>query len=148
LAGLITNAFFGAVISFVYLALFQAGQQVAGFDVRDAVSYVWVTQSLISVGGAWISWEMAETIRSGDVITDMARPWSFYGYWLSRSLGERCFNLLLRGSLTYLIGVLYFNTHIPSAAQLLAFLATISIGVLVSVAFSFTLNLLAFWLLD
>jgi ABC-2 type transport system permease protein len=150
IAGLLTNAFFGAVFSFVYLAVFAASDQpvVAGFSVREAVSYVWITQSLISIGAGWISWELADTIRSGDVITDMARPWSFYGYWLSKSLGERVFNLLVRGAFTYLIGVLYFGAIVPDAAQLAAFAATIALAMLVSFAFGFMLNLVAFWLLD
>jgi ABC-2 type transport system permease protein len=149
LAGLITNAFFGALFSFVYLAVYgAAGATVAGYDVQDAVSYVWITQSLISVGAAWITQDLAGSIRTGDVVSDMARPWSFYGYWLSRALGERVFNLLVRGSLTYLIGVLYFGAQIPSLGQLLAFLATILLAILVAFAFNFIVNLTTFWLLD
>ncbi|MEN9935571.1 MAG: hypothetical protein RLZZ387_2150 [Chloroflexota bacterium] len=149
LAGLITNAFFGAVLSFVYLAVYGASDgPVAGFSVRDAVSYVWITQSLISVGAGWASWELADTIRSGDVVTDMSRPWSFYGYWLSKSLGERAFNLLVRGAFTYLIGVLYFGAYVPSGGELAAFVLTIALAMLVSFAFGFMLNLTAFWLLD
>lgn len=63
---------------------------MAGFTLQDAISYTWVTQSLISVGAGWlVSRDLMNTIRSGDVITDLSRPWSFYGYWLSQSLGER-----------------------------------------------------------
>jgi ABC-2 type transport system permease protein len=150
IAGLLTNAFFGAVFSFVYQAVYEASgsAEVAGFSVREAVSYVWVTQALISVGAGWVSWELAETVRSGDVITDMARPWSFYGYWLCKSLGERVFNLLVRGAFTYVIGVLYFGAVVPGVAQLAAFAATIVLAMLVSFAFGFMLNLTAFWLLD
>lgn len=150
IAGLLTNAFFGAVLSFVYLAVYASGDAavVAGFSVQDAVSYVWVTQSLISIGAGWVSWEMSDTIRSGDVVTDMARPWSFYGYWLSKSIGERTFNLLVRGALTYVIGMLYFRARVPTPADLLAFLPTIALAILVSFAFGFILNLTAFWLLD
>jgi ABC-2 type transport system permease protein len=86
LAGLITNAFFGALFSFVYLAVYgAAGGPVAGYGVQDAVSYVWITQSLISVGAAWITQDLAESVRTGDVVSDMARPWSFYGYSPSAS---------------------------------------------------------------
>ncbi|HWQ12724.1 MAG TPA: ABC-2 family transporter protein [Roseiflexaceae bacterium] len=148
IAGLLTNAFFGAVLSFVYLAVYQASGPVAGFSVHEAVSYVWVTQSLISIGAGWFSWELAETIRSGDVVADMYRPWSFYGYWLSRSLGERAFNLLVRGALTYVIGVLYFGAYVPSMGELAAFVLAVSLAMLVSFALGFTLNLVAFWLLD
>jgi ABC-2 type transport system permease protein len=149
-SGTLTNAFFGAVFSFVYLAVYAAGGggEVAGFSVQQAVSYAWIAQALISVGAGWVSYEMGETVRTGDVVTDMGRPWSFYGYWLSRTLGERVFNLLIRGVFTYLIGVLYFGAHIPSAAQLAPFLLTVALSMLVSFAWGFLLNLVAFWLLD
>jgi ABC-2 type transport system permease protein len=149
IAGLLTNSFFGALRCFVYIALYGAGGTVAGFTVNDAISYTWLTQALISLGGGWVdSRDLMLTIRSGDVITDLSRPWSFFGYWLSRSLGERSFNLLLRGSLTYLIGVLYFRAHIPSASEALGFAAAIGLALLVSFAFNFLVNLTAFWLIE
>jgi len=149
IAGVLTNAFFGALRSFVYIAIYGAGGSVAGFSMSDAISYSWVTQSLISIGAGWIiSRELMQSIRTGDVVTDLARPWNFYGYWLSQSLGERGFNLLLRGSLTYLIGVLYFQAHIPTPAQALSFAVSIALALMLSFAFSFIVNLSAFWLIE
>jgi ABC-2 type transport system permease protein len=149
IAGIITNAFFGALFCFVYQALYADGATVAGMTLHDALSYVWITQALISVGSGWIiSNEIAASISTGDVITDLYRPWSYYLYWLSRTLGERLFNLLFRGSLTYLIGVLYFGAAIPGPAQLLAFAPAIILAILVSFAISFMINVSAFWLLD
>jgi ABC-2 type transport system permease protein len=149
IAGVLTNAFFGALRSFVYIAIYGAGGSVAGFSMSDAISYSWVTQSLISIGAGWIiSRELMQSIRTGDVVTDLARPWNFYGYWLSQSLGERGFNLLLRGSLTYLIGVLYFQAHIPTPAQALSFGVSIVLALMLSFAFSFIVNLSAFWLIE
>lgn len=148
IAGLLTNAFFGAIRSFVFLALFEAGAVVSGFSVRDAISYTWITQSLISIGAGWITGEIAATIRSGDVVTDMSRPWNFYGYWLSRTVGERTFNLLLRGSLTYLIGVLYFAARVPAPADLAWFGVSVVFALLVSFALGFMVNLTAFWLME
>ena len=153
IAGLLTNAFFAALRCSVYIALYGAGGgsplSPTGFTLQDALSYTWVAQSLISIGGGWVeSRDLMLTIRSGDVVADLSRPWNFYGYWLSRSLGERIFNLLVRGSLTYLIGVLYFRAHIPSPAEALGFAAAISLALLVSFAFSFMVNLTAFWLIE
>ena len=134
IAGLLTNSFFGALRSFVYIAIYGAGGSVAGFTLSDAISYSWVTQALISIGAGWIiSRELMESIKSGDVVTDLSRPWSFYGYWLSQSLGERGFNLLLRGSLTYLIGALYFRAHIPTLPQALGFAASLALAAIARV---------------
>ncbi len=147
-AGALTNAFFGALMSFVYQAIYANGGTMAGFTMRDAISYTWITQSLLSIGAGWINPDIMRTIRSGDVITDLSRPWHFYTYWLSRTLGENAFNLLIRGSFTYLVGVLYFNAYVPALPQLAAFAVAISLAVLVLFAFSFIVNLSAFWLID
>lgn len=148
LSGMLTNAFFGALLSFVYRAIYAAGGSVAGFTVQDAVSYTWTTQSLISIGGAWLSSEIMQTIRTGEVITDLSRPWNFYGYWLSRVLGERAFNLLLRASLTYVFGIVLFGARVPGLANALAFLAAMLLAMLVSFSINFLANLTAFWLVD
>jgi ABC-2 type transport system permease protein len=148
-AGILTNAFFGALVCYVYQAVYAAGGAVAGYTLEDAISYSWITQSLISIGAGWItSTEIGLSIRTGDVLTDLTRPWSFFLSWMSRSLGERLFNLIFRGSLTYLIGVLYFGARVPSPADLLAFLPAISLALVISFAFSFCVNLAAFWMLD
>src|SRR5258706_4003699 len=148
-AGLLTNAFFGALRCFVYIALYGAGGSVAGFTLGDAISYTWITQSLISIGAGWIDTrDLMMTLRTGDVVADVMRPWNFFGYWLSRSLGERVFNLLARGSLTYLLGVLYFRAHVPTASEGLGFAASISLALLVSFGLNFLVNLSAFWLMD
>jgi ABC-2 type transport system permease protein len=149
IAGMLTNAFFGALRSFVYIAIYGAGGSVAGYTLQDAISYTWITQALISIGAGWIiSHDLMNSIKSGNVVTDLARPWSFYGYWLSLSLGERGFNMLLRGTLTYLVGVLYFRAHVPTPGEALAFALAISLALVLSFAFSFIVNLSAFWLIE
>ena len=148
IAGMLTNAFFGALRCFVYQAAYSEGGRVAGLTLNDVISYTWATQSLISIGAGWLALDIAATICSGAVISDLSRPWNFYGYWLSRFVGERGFNLLTRGSLTYLIGVLLFGARLPSASEALAFAVAISLALLVSFAFSFIVNLSAFWLID
>ena len=146
--GMLTNAFFGALMTFVYRAIFAGGGAVGGFTVEDAVSYTWVTQSLISIGGGWITAEIGATIRTGEVVSDMTRPWNFYGYWLSRTVGERLYNLLLRASLTYVIGAAVFGARIPTVANFAAFLLAMTLAMLVSFSLSFMVNLAGFWLVD
>src|SRR5450755_3876321 len=49
LAGLLTNAFFGAVFSYVIIALYSARPVVAGYNVKDTLSYTWLVQAMIMV---------------------------------------------------------------------------------------------------
>ncbi len=148
LSGLLTNAFFGAILSSIYMAAYQGRERMAGYDAGDAISYLWAAQALISVGSAWVTGDLSRAIRSGDVAVDLMRPWNFYAYWLSQQLGDRLFNLLMRGSLTYLIGILYFGARLPALAALPAITISVIFAVLISAAYGFLLNASAFWLLD
>src|SRR6202158_3969960 len=86
LAGLVTNAFFGYLRTALFLALYAgaASTSIGGYDVQAAATYTWVTQALIMVLNLWGWWDVETTIRSGDVVTDLARPFSYLGYWLAR----------------------------------------------------------------
>jgi ABC-2 type transport system permease protein len=77
-AGLATAAFFGVVRTAVFFALYRERDQVAGLDVADAVTYVWVLQGLFAVVWAPWFWEHAEAIRSGEFVVELLRPaaWS------------------------------------------------------------------------
>jgi ABC-2 type transport system permease protein len=148
IAGMLTNAFFGMLRCFVFTAVYTTGSSVGGFTLPDMITYTWLTQSLISIGAAWVGADVMLSIRSGDVVTDLARPWNFYGYWLSRFLGERAFNLLVRGTLTYLFGIVLFEAALPEPWAALSFAVAISLALLVSFAYMFIVNLTAFWLID
>lgn len=147
LAGSLTNAFFGVFRSYIFIALYGAGGAVAGLTLRDAIAYVWLTQLLFALTYLF-SQEIAATIRTGEVVTDLFRPWSFYGYWLSRFLGERACNLLLRGLPTYALGMLLFGAPSPAAGRVPAFALAVGLGLLLTFTLGFMVSLTAFWLLD
>ncbi len=47
LAGLLTNAFFSSVFSYVIIALYHARPVIAGYNVNDTLRYTWVVQAMI-----------------------------------------------------------------------------------------------------
>jgi len=68
-AGAFTNTVFGFINVAILLALFRVRPLAGGYDARDAVTYVWVTQGLlmpISIFG-WT--ELALRIRDGSIAT-------------------------------------------------------------------------------
>jgi ABC-2 type transport system permease protein len=154
LAGLCTNAFFGFLRASVFVAVFAAvpaQADIGGYDVQAAVSYVWVTQSLIMVVQLWGWWDVETTIRTGDVVTDLGRPVSYVGYWLSRDLGRAAYFLLFRGLPTLLIGQLTLPEGLGLPTQPAAWaglVISLVLAVTVSFAWRFLLNLSAFWTTD
>jgi ABC-2 type transport system permease protein len=153
LAGLATNAFFGLLRVSLFVALFQSSPQttIGGYDLQAAATYTWVTQAMIMVICLWGWWDIEITIRSGDVVTDLARPFSYLGYWLARDYGRAVYFALFRGLPGLVIGQLTFPGGLrwpdtPIDATLL--LVSLVLAVALSFAWRFLLNVSAFWTTD
>jgi ABC-2 type transport system permease protein len=149
LAGLFTNSFFGYLRGAFLLAVYRTTSDVAGYDASAAVTYAWITQALIMVVALWGWWEVELTIRSGDVVSDLSKPFSYLGFWIARDLGRAAYFVVFRGLPVLICGQLVFGLHWPSTP--LAWLAVICstlLSVLASFGFRFLLNLSAFWTTD
>ena len=118
LAGLATNIFFGVIVSYVYIALFQANGQahaeVNGFTLHDTLRYIWLVQALIMVVLPFGWFDLMLTIRSGEVVSDLSKPSDFFWYWFSRESGRNVYYLLFRCIPTYLAGMLLFGIGAPT----------------------------------
>ncbi|MBI2940776.1 MAG: ABC-2 family transporter protein [Chloroflexi bacterium] len=149
LAGLFTNACFGYLRGSVFIALYQTERSIGGYDVSAAVTFTWVTQALIMVVFLWGWWDVEETIRTGDVVSDLAKPFSYLGFWLARDYGRALYHLLFRCCPILLIGEVMFGLRWPTSPVTWAALAlSLTLAVAISFAWRFTLNLTAFWTTD
>ncbi len=149
LAGLITNGFFGVVRSFIFLALYRERPVAEGYDLLDALSYVWLTQALIMPVLLWGWLEIALTIRTGDVASDLAKPFSYFGYWLSRDLGRAAYHVLYRSVPTVLLGALLFEVRVPQRPETwLLFAASLLLAIVLGFCIRFIINVSGFWATD
>ena len=149
LAGIATNAFFGAVYVLVYTALFTDRGEVGGFTLADTITYTILAQSLLMVMSAFGNRELSDAIVKGTIAVDLARPIDFYAYWASLDLGRAAYYFVFRGLPTFAIGAVMFGVKWPaSPGVFLLFLATVALGMVVSFAFRFITNGLAFWTTD
>jgi ABC-2 type transport system permease protein len=148
-AGLITNAFFGALRSYVFIALYRAQPVAAGYDLGAAVTYVWLTQAMIMPVYLWGWQEIALTIRTGAVATDLARPFDYFGFWLSRDFGRALYHLLYRWLPTVLTGLVFFRIRLPTQlATWLLFAVSLTLAIVISFCLRFMINVCAFWTTD
>jgi len=151
LAGIITNAAFGCFKALIFIALYrsQGGQSVGGYDVRDALTFVWLAQGMIAVAAIWGWYDIAQTITTGAVATDLSRPYDYFTFWYARDCGRAAAQMLLRGVPSLLIGALLFQLRFPTQpGQWVLFAVSLLLAVTVSFALRFLLNLGAFWWLD
>lgn len=133
----------------MFLAVYQSTANVGGYDVQAAVSYSWVTQAMIMVTSNWGWWDVEETIRTGDVVSDLSKPFSYVGFWLARDLGRATYFVVFRALPIMLVGQVLYGLHWPSSpAAWLAFAAALWLGVIASFGWRFLLNISAFWTTD
>jgi ABC-2 type transport system permease protein len=152
LSGIFTNSVFGLIYSYAYIALWRAAPDAGGYDVRDAVTYVWLGQSLIMTVALWSGGttdDLNERIRSGDVAIDLYRPVPLLWWYYAGDLGRGVYHFLSRGLAPSLIGLVLFHIR-PPASPLLAvgFLVSVILAITVSFAIRFLVAATAFWVLD
>lgn len=150
-SGVITNSFFGCIRAFVFIALYRArgGATVAGYNLADAITFVWLGQGLIAVVAIWGWWDVADTIRTGAVVTDLSRPYDYWSYWFARDAGRAAAQILMRGLTSFAVGAVLFGVSLPrSVGQWALFAVGLELAIIVSFGLCFIFNLLSFWLLD
>lgn len=148
--GLVTNTLFGFFRAYTFIALFAAaGHSLGGFDLKDTLTYSFLTQSMIMTIQLWGWWDIATSIRTGDIVTDLFRPYDYQMWWLAQDLGRALFHLLSRGIFPFVIGAIAFNLRLPERPETWIFvLLSLILAVFVSFGIRFIINLWSFWLLD
>lgn len=149
-AGVVTNTVFGYLRAYVLVAVATAGGgTVGGWDERTLVTFSFMTQALLTGTGAFGETELAERVRSGDVVVDLYRPIDLQAWWLASWTGRAGFAFLARGIPPALVGALAFDLVGPSGPAMWgAFLVSVALASGVGFAVRFLTNLSTFWLLD
>lgn len=151
-AGVFTNTVFGFIGAYTYIALWEQRPNLGGYDLSQALTYVWLGQALLmtcAMMGGGFEDELMERIRTGDVAIDLYRPADLQLWWMASDLGRAAFHLLGRGIVPMALGALAFDLALPTGPLVwLAFLFSVFLGVVVSFAVRYLVALSAFWLLD
>ncbi|MET9270801.1 ABC-2 family transporter protein [Kribbella sp. NPDC003557] len=151
-SGLFTNTVFGFILCGVYLTLWRERPGLGGYDVPDALTFVWLQQGLlvpVGIFGATTTNELGARVRSGEIAVDLYRPTQLLLWWLSVDLGRATFEMLVRGGVPLLVGSLVFDLKFPSSP---AMWPAIALGLLLGITISFTIRYLValsgFWITD
>ena len=148
-AGVFTNTVFGFIQAYVLLAVLRQRDQVGGFDAADVVTFTFVCQGLLAAVAGFGPFELADRITSGDVVSDLYRPFDLQSWWIAQDCGRAAFQLVFRGIPPFAVAALVFDLRLPADATVWgAFLVSLALGLAVAFAWRFAICLSAFWLLD
>jgi ABC-2 type transport system permease protein len=153
IAAMFTNSVFGFLRCYVLLAVAAgAGSAVrgpAGYSPQRLATYVWIGQGLLGTVNIWSPPELAERIRSGEVVADLLRPVDPVWQYLAADLGRAGFAAITRLIGPVLIGALAFSLYIPARPVTYPlFVASVTLATVVCFACRFLVNATTYWLLD
>jgi ABC-2 type transport system permease protein len=149
LAGLATNLFFGALRAYVLIALYGARPEIASYTLASAITYTGLTQAILRAVQIFGWQDLMKTVRSGDIASDLAKPFDYYFFWLAQDLGANVIHLIVRGlpiMLAYAIAAPMVWP--PDASAMLAFALSLLLAMLISFAWRFCVNITALWSAD
>jgi ABC-2 type transport system permease protein len=149
-AAVVTNSVFGFLRVAVMLAVLDAGAPtVAGYNEPQLVTFVWAGQGLIGVVLLWAPLDLAERIRSGDVVTDLLRPIDPVWQMLAADLGRAGYAAVTRFVGPVAAGALVFELYAPRRPVTYAlFVCSALLATVVCFGCRYLVNSAAYWLLD
>ena len=149
LAGLLTNLFFGALRAYTLIALYGVRPQIAGYTLEAAVTYTGLTQAILRPVQIFGWLDLIQTVRTGDIVSDLTKPFDYYFFWLAQDLGTNLVHLVVRGLPILLVYALVTPMVWPADANAVtAFALSLLLAMLVSFAWRFCLNITALWMTD
>lgn len=150
LAGLVANTTFGFLKVAILLATVEAaGGELRGYDVGAMSAYVWLSQGLLGSVNLFGRTEMAERIRTGDVVVDFLRPLDVHVAAVAMDVGRGVFALLPRGVPSVLVGALVVGMTMPTTpTPYLLGLLSVLLGITVSAATVYLVAATGFWLVE
>jgi ABC-2 type transport system permease protein len=148
LAAVFTNTMFGFLRSAILLAVAGAAAAV-GYEPPKLLTFVWVGQGLIGVVLLWAPTDLADRIRSGDVVVELLRPMSLVWQHLAGDLGRAVYAMLTRFVGPVVVGALVFDLYVPRRpATYVLFAISTVLAIVVCFGCRFLVNAAAYWLLD
>jgi ABC-2 type transport system permease protein len=151
LAGAFTNTVFGFLKLYVLLAVLGGAgvATVAGYSREQLVTFVWAGQGILTVVYLWAWTDLADRIRTGDVVADLLRPIDPVTSYLATDLGRAGHAVLTRMIPPMVVGPIFFTAYLPHRWQTVPlFVLSVLLATVGCFACRFLVNTTGYWLLD
>ena len=144
------NSAASAIFGLVYIYLWKAvtpGEGFADYTVETVVQYVmfnqvilWFTHFAIRTHG-----RIRDSVRSGNVATELARPMGFFAYRIASDYGSQLYSLLFRGVPVGLL-LSVFGHYLPKNPATWAWtLLSLALGAYIGIVSKYIVGVSAFW---
>ncbi len=150
LAGIVTQFVWGGMEILVYRAFYEADAAAFPMSFEATASYIWLQQAFLAFFMTWsMEGEIFEAILNGNIAYELCRPIHIYSMWFARSVANRASRAVLRCFPILLVAVFLpkpYGLMAPAGAlHFILFLLTMTMGLLVVVAFCTLIYALTFF---
>jgi ABC-2 type transport system permease protein len=125
--GIITYLLNVTVYYFIWRAVYGPGEQIAGYDLGQMITYVAVGWIIRSFYWNTIDQEMAYSVLEGRIAMELIKPISVQAMWIARAMGESAFRIGMLTAPTAVVIALIFPVRGPAST---AHFALFLVGVL------------------
>ena len=153
LAGLATQVAWAALGILVLSAFYRADPVAYPMGFAQSTAYIWLQQAFLPMLMLWFfEDEIFTAIQRGNLAYELVRPIDLYGKWFCQSVASRLAKGALRCVPVLLIGCLapapYGLMAPPGLAQLVLFVLSLVLGILVVVSFCMLVYIATFYLIS
>jgi len=141
------NSFFLMLHAQVLRGFFRARGTAEGWSSDDAVLYFMASESLLLAIGIFPDWNynLAERVRTGDIVSDLVRPLGLFWRELAERYGTLAYYLATRAPAVFFVGWLVYGLVPPPRWELLLFPVSLALAVAAMSGLWFIACSSAFW---
>lgn len=148
-AGICTQLFWGIIQVMMLKAFYSESSAHEPLSLAQAVTFIWLGQSLVQLLPWTIDKEIEAQIKNGNVAYELVRPLHLYGLWYARSFAMRFIPTLMRCGPIFLIAGLFLDLSAPASWQSgVYFGCSVAAALFLSSAITTALVISLFWTLS
>jgi ABC-2 type transport system permease protein len=137
------------LMRFFWTAVYGGGGAVEGITLPMMITYATLSNIQGLVTSSWVQWAVQRRVRDGSIVIDLIRPYGFLRSLAASNLG----GALLWGGpmavLTLAASLLFVDLQPPASLTAgLAYLASLSLAMVVNFCLLTMVGLVAFWTLE
>lgn len=147
---LTTQLIWGLMECLAYKAIAGASGGNLPMDYSSIVTYIWLKEALLVLCNTWATDnDLFAMITNGNIAYELCRPVSIYSMWLSRTIGARIAEAMMRCIPVLLCAFLMpkaYRMSLPvNGASFLLFLLTLFLALGITVTFCMIVYMLCFF---
>ncbi len=149
IAGLMTQLFWGAMFVFIYMALYQNGDN-QNISSTEVISYTWLHQAFYAFLAVRVmDDEITNSIKNGEVAYEIIRPYNLYFWWYVKALAKRMVSGLMRFLPVLIVAIILpspYGLNMPkSLMSFMLFLISLILGLFVVTGLNMLVHTIGFF---